>query len=50
MENKPSESSSSVKDFIIAAIVLVVLFLIFRFIWQGVTWAFGRYVELLHVH
>lgn len=49
-ENSAGGSSGCLSDVIVTIIVLVVLILIFKYVWQGVTWSFWKYVELLRVH
>lgn len=38
------------KDIIIGIIVIAILIILFKFLWQGLTWVFNTYVDLLHVN
>lgn len=49
MSNK-AQSGGENADLIIGIIALVIMIIIFKYIWQGVTWAFAEYVNLLHVN
>lgn len=49
-DNAAPAKSGCITDIIVAVIVMVILFFLFKYIWQGVTWAFGQYVDLLRVN
>lgn len=48
--NTSSGRGIDISEIIVTIIVLVVLFFAFRYLWHGVVWAFGQYVDLLRVN
>lgn len=42
-------NNSGPMEMIIAIIVIVALFFLFRYVWHGIVWAFNQYVDLLRV-
>lgn len=50
MENNSNQNGSRLLELIVAVIVIAALVFVFKYIWFGITWAFGQYVNLLGVH
>lgn len=48
-ENAASGKGGCITEIIVTIIIIVILFFLFKYIWQGVTWAFNQYVDLLRV-
>ncbi|MCQ2466558.1 MAG: hypothetical protein MJ166_03470 [Clostridia bacterium] len=46
--SQPSGGNNTV-SLIVSIIILAALFMLFRYIWHGIIWAFNEYIELLKV-
>ncbi len=48
--NTNSGGGINIVEIVLGIVIIVALVFLFKYIWQGLTWLFNEYVDLLHVN